>query len=73
MNTIKYIAIQIFALILVISVVLGIGAAESNMWFQAILFLFGPFGIGYVFDFNNMVHYCEVYERAWSISMKSNS
>lgn len=71
-STVKYILIHLFAIVLIISVILGVGAAESNMWGWAIVLLFGPFGLGYVFGFNDMVHFCEVYERAWSIKIKNS-
>ncbi len=72
MNTIKYISFHFFCLILLIMFILGIGAAESEMWGWAIILLFGPFGLGYLFNFNEMVHFCEVYDRAWSIKIKNS-
>lgn len=72
MNTIKYIAFHLFFFMLLIWFVLGIGAAESNMWGWATILLFGPFGLGYLFNFNGMVHFCEVYDRAWSIKIKNS-
>jgi len=53
-------------------VILGIGAAESQMWGWAMILLFGPFGLGYVFNFDEMIHFVEVYDRAWNISLKNN-
>ena len=72
MNSLKYIGIHLFGLILIIMVILGIGAAESQMWGWAMILLFGPFGLGYVFNFNGMIHFVEVYDRAWNISLKNN-
>ena len=69
---IKFIFIQFFCLIMILSFILGIGAAESQMWGLAMILLFGPFGIGYIFNFNEMVHFCEVYERACSIKFKKS-
>ena len=72
MNTIKYIGFHLFSLVLIIMVILGIGAAESEMWGWSVILLFGPFGLGYLFNFNEMVHFCEVYDRAWSINLKNS-
>ena len=69
---IKFIFIQFFCLIMILSFILGIGAAESQMWGWAMILLFGPFGIGYILNFNEMVHFCEVYERACSIKFKNS-
>lgn len=67
MNTAKYIFIHVICLIMIVSFVLGIGAAESNMWGWAMVLLFGPFGLGYILNFNEMIHFCEVYDRAINI------
>ena len=72
MNTIKYILINIEMFLMLISIVLGTGAAESSMWGWTILLLFGPFVWGYITNFEKQIHFCEVYSRAWSISLKSN-
>lgn len=72
MNTVKYILIQIEMILMILSIVLGTGAAESHMWGWAYFLLFFPFIWGWFTNFNQQIHFCEVYSRAWSIALKSN-
>lgn len=71
--TIKHILIDLEGLAMIFSIILGIGAAESSMWFQAILFLFGPFLYGKLVDFNKHVEFQEAYDRAVRIKMLSKA
>lgn len=64
MNTIKYILIQIEMILMVISIILGLGAAEVNSWTWAYFLLFFPFIWGWASNFNAQIHFCEVYHRA---------
>ena len=72
MNTFKYILIHIETILMILSFILGTGAAESSMWWEAFALLFGPFIWGYFTNYENRIHFCEVYSRAWSISLKCN-
>lgn len=67
MHTVKYILVQIETIAMLISFILGIGAAESSMWWSAILLLFGPFLYGHIVNFSKHVDYCEIYNRACRI------
>ena len=71
-NTIKYYLIQFEMLMMVICFMVGVGAAEVGSWGWAYALIFGPFIFGYLFNFNEQIHFCQVYSRAWSISLKSN-
>jgi len=71
-NTIKYYLIQLEMLAMIISFMIGVGAAEAGSWGWAYALIFGPFIFGYLFNFNEQVHFLEIYSRAWSISLKSN-
>ncbi|MBQ3415132.1 MAG: hypothetical protein IJH39_07290 [Clostridia bacterium] len=72
MKTIKFILIHIETFLMIISFVLGTGAAESHEWGWAYFLIFLPFIWGYITNFNKQIHFCEVYERAWGISIKNN-
>jgi len=72
MNTLKYHLVNLECLLLIFSIVLGIGAAESSMWFEAALFLFGPFLYGKLVNFNKHIEFCEIYNRAWNIKYINN-
>lgn len=67
MNTLKYYLIHLEMLALIFSIILGIGAAESAMWGQSILFLFGPFAYGKIVNFGKHIDFCEAYDRAYRI------
>lgn len=71
-NTIKYYLIQFEMLMMVICFMVGVGAAEAGSWAWAYALIFGPFIFRYLFNFNEQIHFCQVYSRAWSISLKSN-
>ena len=71
-NTIKYYLIQLEMLMMIISFMIGVGAAESGSWGLAYFLIFLPFVWGWISNFNSQIHFCEVYSRAWSISLKSN-
>jgi len=70
-HSIKFFLIQIEMLVMLISFIIGIGAAESNEWGWAYFLIFLPFIFGYFTNFNKQIHFCEVYERAWSIKIKN--
>lgn len=72
MKTFKFILIQLEAFLMIICFVLGIGAAEGREWGLAYFLMFAPFLWGWLVNFNAHIHYCEVYERAWGISIKNN-
>jgi len=57
---------------MIISFVLGTGAAESNSFIISCLLLFGPFAWAKLTNFEAQLHFYEVYDRAWNISLKSN-
>ena len=71
MNKIKFILINIELLLMVVSFILGTGAAESKMWLQAYLLIFAPFIWGWLTNFEKQIHFYEVYERAWNIKLKT--
>lgn len=71
-HTIKYLLINVEIIAMIISVILGIGAAESSMWWQAYTFILAPFVWGWLTNFNSQMHFLEVYDRAVAISLKSN-
>ncbi len=72
MNTIKYILIHIETFLMIVSFILGTGAAESSMWGWAYALILAPFVWGYLTNFEKQMHFCEVYSRAWNIALKSN-
>jgi hypothetical protein len=57
---------------MIISFILGTGAAESNSFIMSCLLLFGPFAWAKLTNFDAQLHFYEVYERAWNISIKSS-
>lgn len=71
-HTVKYLLIQVEMIAMIISIILGTGAAESSMWGCAYALIFGPFVWGWLTNFEKQMHFLEVYDRAVSISLKSN-
>ena len=71
-HTVKYLLIQIEMIAMIISIILGTGAAESSMWGWAYALIFGPFVWGWLTNFEKQMHFLEVYDRAVAISLKSN-
>ena len=72
MKTIKFILVHLECILMIISVILGIGAAESHIWGWAYSLIAAPFVWGWLVNFNKHIHFVEVYERAMSISFKAN-
>ena len=68
-NMIKYILIQIELLLMLGMFILGIAAAESQMWGQAVLLILAPFVLGAVCYLKEQIHFCEVYSRALNIKL----
>lgn len=62
--TVKFYLINLELTAIICSVLLGIGAAESSMWWQACALILGPILYGKVVDFNKHVDFLEVYSRA---------
>ena len=71
-HTVKYLLIQVEMIAMIISIILGTGAAESSMWGWAYALILGPFAWGWLTNFEKQMHFLEVYDRAWNISLKSN-
>ena len=71
MNTIKYILIHIELFILVLVFFLGTGVSENGVDWVNFVLLFGPFAYGKVTNIDKRIDFCEAYERAQSISLKS--
>lgn len=67
MKTAKYIFIHIELIAMILCVILGIGAAESQMWFAAYGFILSPFIYGKLVHFSKHIDFCEAYERAMRI------
>lgn len=70
MNTLKYILIKLEFIAFAISVILGIGAAESKEWFAAVLLMFGPYVIAKLLNISKQIEFLEAYDRAYSIKIK---
>lgn len=68
-HTIKYLLIQVEVIAMVISFILGTGAAESSAWWQAFALILAPFLWGVITNFEKQMHFYEVYQRAWKISL----
>lgn len=67
--TIKHCLINLELIAILCSVILGIGAAESSMWFQSCLFLFGPFAYGKIVGFDKHIEFLEAYDRAYRLKL----
>ena len=72
MNTIKFILINIEMIMMIISFVLGTGIIKNNSFIISCILLFGPFVWAKLTNFDSQLHFYEVYERAWNISIKSS-
>ena len=72
MNTIKYILIHIEIFMMIASLILSSGAAESSMWGWTYALIFAPFVWGYLTNFEKQIHFYEVYSRARNIYLNSN-
>lgn len=72
MNTIKYILIHIELLVLLFIFFIGVGSADSGITWGTVAMIFGPFGYGYLTNLGKRIDWCEIYSRAWNISLKSN-
>ena len=75
MNTFKYcfVYFEIFAIL--ISVIIGVGAAEIGSWTWANLLIFGPLVYCKFVGMSHHFHFCEVYDRAYrikNINIKKN-
>jgi len=67
MNTLKYCFVHFEVFAIMISVIIGTGAAESGQWTWAYLLIFGPFVYGKLVGMSRHFHFCEVYDRAYRI------
>lgn len=62
--TVKFYLIILELTAIICSVLLGIGAAESSMWWQAYAFILGPIIYGKVVGFGKHMDFLEAYSRA---------
>ena len=68
--TVKYGLINLELIAMLCSVILGTGAAESSMWWQAYAFIFGPFLYGKLVGFSKHIDFLEAYDRAYRLKLK---
>ena len=72
MNTIKYILIHIELFVLLMVFFIGVGSADGGITWTTVGMIFGPFVYGKITNLGKQIEWCEVYDRAWNISLKSN-
>ena len=72
MNTVKYILIHIELFVLLMVFFIGIGSADDGITWGTVAMIFGPFIYGKLTNVSKQIDFCEVYSRAWNISLKSN-
>lgn len=72
-NTIKYIAINIELLILLLVFFLGVATVDNGIDWLTLTLLFGPFIFGKLFNINKQLKFCDVYERALNIKLKRDN
>lgn len=72
MNTIKYILIHIELFVLLMVFFIGTGVGDNGITWVNFVLLFGPFAYGKLTHIGKRIDFCEVYSRAWNISLKSN-
>jgi len=72
MNTAKYILIHIELFVLFTIFFIGTGVGENGITWVNFALIFGPFVYGKLTHLGKRIDFCEVYSRAWNISLKSN-
>lgn len=68
-HRITYLLIIVEEIIMATSFILGIGAAESDMYLLSVCLMIAPAIWGWCVDINSHLHFLEVYDRAFGISL----